>query len=87
MLSHSHRTHAHAHTLIPGTRRITRTMKSHKGHAIDIRTPSSLIHREVIFRFHLIAYVYIYISLSLGTVLFENVYVDEASLRKTKGRG
>lgn len=30
--------------------------------------------------------MYIYIYLSLGTVLFENVYVDEASLRKTKGR-
>jgi len=30
--------------------------------------------------------MYIYIYLSLGTVLFENLYVDEVSLRKTKGR-
>lgn len=73
-------THTRA-TFIPGTRRITRTIKSQG----DTQSIFAFIsHASQSYFFNLTVYVYIYISLSLGTVPFENVYVDEASLRKTK---
>lgn len=62
-------------------------MKSHRDTQSTLAFRPSFTHREVIFVFILLPmYIYIYIYLSLGTVLFENVYVDETSLRKTKGR-
>lgn len=61
-------------------------MKSHK----DTQSTLTLLRLSRIAKlFSFLSYclrMYIYIYLSLGTVLFENVYVDEASLRKTKGR-
>lgn len=78
--------HTHA-TFTPKTRKITRTNEIAKRHAINACIPSHFLAlREVICFILLPIRIGIYISLSLGTVPFENVYVDEVSLKKTKGQ-